>query len=282
MRLAILLTVHNRREITLSCLQALFAATLPVDAEMDVYLTDDGSKDGTAVAVKNAYSGVVVLHGDGSLFWNGGMRLAFGEALKHGYDYYLWLNDDTKLMPHALEAMLNTSKLLQVRRVKPAIVVGTTVDAESEMVTYSGRNSRGWKRPFYFDLVVAENEPVECDTLNGNCVLIPSEAAKRVGNLDPIFTHGIGDFDYGYRAHKAGCGVWVNPGAIGFCKWNPDKHIQSSRLHERIKAALHPKKYPLKVWAVFCWRYGGPLKLLHWMRPYMKAFFPRFFGDRTI
>ena len=200
MRLAVLLTVHNRREITLSCLQALFAATLPNDAEMDVYLTDDGSKDGTSEAVKNAYPGVVVLHGDGNLFWNGGMRLAFGEALKNNYDYYLWLNDDTKLLPNALESMLHTSMLLQTRRAKPAIVVGTTVDAESGMVTYSGRNSRGWKRPFYFDLVVAENEPVECDTLNGNCVLIPAAAAKRVGNLDPIFTHGIGDLDSASRS----------------------------------------------------------------------------------
>lgn len=277
-----MLTVHNRREITLSCLHALFAATLPNNVEMDVYLTDDGSKDGTADAVRVAYPGIRVLHGDGSLFWNGGMRLAFGEALKKGYDYYLWLNDDTKLQIHALEAMFHTSKLLQDRQVKPAIVVGTTVDAVSEAPTYAGRKSRGWKRPFYFDLVVAESEPVECDTLNGNCVLIPSEVAKRVGNLDPVFTHGIGDFDYGYRARAAGCSVWVNPGAIGYCTWNQDKHIQSSKLSERIKAVLHPKKFPLKVWWIFCWRYGGPLKLIHWLRPYLKAIFPHFYGDQTL
>jgi GT2 family glycosyltransferase len=282
MRLAVLLTVHNRREITLSCLHALFATTLPSDMEMDVYLTDDGSKDGTAEAVKTAYPGVAILAGDGSLFWNGGMRLAFGEALKQSYDYYLWLNDDTQLQPHALEAMLHTSKLLQNRQEKPAIVVGTTVDADSGATTYSGRNSRGWMRPFYFDLVIAESEPVESDTLNGNVVLIPAEAAKRVGNLDPIFAHGIGDFDYGLRAHAAGCSVWVNPGQIGFCKWNPDKHIQSAKLSERLKAVVQPKKYPLKVWWIFCWRYGGPLKLLHWLRPYLKAIFPRFYGDKTL
>jgi GT2 family glycosyltransferase len=282
MKLAVLLTVHNRREITLSCLQALFAATLPKNVEMEVYLTDDGSKDGTAQAVSDAYPGVIVIHGDGSLFWNGGMRLAFGEALKKGYDYYLWLNDDTKLLVHALESMLYTSKLLQDRQVKPAIVVGTTVDAVTREATYAGRNSHSRLRPFYFDLVVAEKEPVECDTLNGNFVLIPSEVAKRVGNLDPIFTHGIGDFDYGLRARAAGCSVWVNPGAIGYCKWNPDKQVQSSKLSERIKGVLHPKKYPLKVWWVFCSRYGGPLKLIHWMRPYLRALFPNLFGDQTL
>ncbi len=282
MRLAVLLTVHNRREITLSCLQALFSATLPAGVEMGIYLADDGSKDGTADAVNAAYPMVTILQGDGNLFWNGGMRLAFGEALKHHFDYYLWLNDDTQLQPHALEAMLHTSKLLQVRHSKPAIVVGTTVDAISGEPTYSGRNSHGWLRPFYFDLVIAESEPVECDTLNGNVVLIPAAVAKRVGNLDPIFKHGIGDFDYGLRAHSVGCSVWVNPGSIGFCTWNPDRHIQSTKLSERLKAVVQPKKYPLKVWWIFCWRYGGPLKLVHWLRPYLKAIFPRFYGDKTL
>lgn len=282
MRLAVLLTVHNRREITLSCLNALFATTRPAHASIDAYLTDDGSQDGTAEAVKSAYPEVKVLYGDGSLFWNGGMRLSFGEALKHHYDYYLWLNDDTQLQPHAILAMLHTSQLLQDRGEKPAIVVGTTIDAESGVSTYSGRNSRGWLRPFYFDMVVADSEPVGCDTLNGNCVLIPSEVAKRVGNLDALFTHGIGDFDYGLRAHAAGCSVWVNPGSIGFCKWNPDKHIQSAKLFKRLKAVTQPKKYPLKVWWIFCWRYGGPLKFLHWMSPYLKAISPRLFGNKTL
>lgn len=282
MRLAVLLTVHNRREMTLSCFQALFAATLPPDASIEVYLTDDGSRDGTAEVVKSAYPEVTILRGDGSLFWSGGMRLAFGEALKHHYDYYLWLNDDTQLLPHALEAMLRTSGLLQGWHEKPAIVVGTTVDAESGLPTYSGRSSRGWLRPFYFDLVVADSEPVECGTLNGNCALIPAEVAKRVGNLDTIFTHGIGDFDYGLRARKAGCSVWVNPGSVGFCRWNLDRHIQSSKLSERLKSVVQPKKYPLKEWWIFCWRYGGPLKLLHWMRPYLRALSPRLFGDKTL
>jgi hypothetical protein len=36
-----------------------------------------------------------VLGGDGSLFWNGGMRLAYADAMRSDFDYYLWLNGDT-------------------------------------------------------------------------------------------------------------------------------------------------------------------------------------------
>ena len=38
---------------------------------------------------------VRLLRGNGQLYWNGGMRRAFGEAMAADYDYYLWMNDDT-------------------------------------------------------------------------------------------------------------------------------------------------------------------------------------------
>lgn len=40
--------------------------------------------------------------------------------------------------------------------------------------------------------------------MNGNCVFIPSEIVNAIGNLDPIFSHAMGDIDYGLRAQKKG------------------------------------------------------------------------------
>jgi len=108
-RIAVLITCHNRKPKTLACLTALFNQTPPSSATTDVYLVDDGSTDGTAEEVHQAYPQVKILQGDGSLFWNGGMRKAFSEALKYDYDYYLWLNDDTILYPEAIASLLTTS-----------------------------------------------------------------------------------------------------------------------------------------------------------------------------
>src|SRR5215203_4845952 len=107
-RVAALITCHNRREKTLLCLSALFDQDMLSKTTLEVYLVDDGSTDGTAEAVQAAYPEVKVWRGDGSLFWNGGMRLAFAEAMKVGYDYYLWLNDDTLLDDHAISSLLTT------------------------------------------------------------------------------------------------------------------------------------------------------------------------------
>ena len=51
MRLAALLTCHNRREQTLVCLRALRACTLPAGCDLAVYLVDDGSRDGRLAVV---------------------------------------------------------------------------------------------------------------------------------------------------------------------------------------------------------------------------------------
>ncbi len=57
-------------------------------------LVDDASTDGTSDAVRQAYTSSQDFFRR-NLFWNGGMRGAFSEAMKDNPDYYLWLNDDT-------------------------------------------------------------------------------------------------------------------------------------------------------------------------------------------
>jgi len=105
--IAVLLTCYNRKEKTISCLDALFKNIIPDGCSLNVFLVDDGSTDGTEDAVRNAYPQINIIKGDGSLFWNGGMRVAFEAAIKNGFDYYLWLNDDTMLNKGAVSNMLS-------------------------------------------------------------------------------------------------------------------------------------------------------------------------------
>ena len=48
MNISVLMTCHNRRELTLKCLGLLLSQ---IGEDARVYLVDDGSTDGTAVAV---------------------------------------------------------------------------------------------------------------------------------------------------------------------------------------------------------------------------------------
>src|SRR5437899_4628819 len=93
-RIAALMTCHNRVACTTQSVRALKDQAVP-GTSLDLFLVDDGSNDGTAQAVVNIFPQATILTGDGNLFWCGGMRWAFDQAIKNNYYFYFWLNDDT-------------------------------------------------------------------------------------------------------------------------------------------------------------------------------------------
>lgn len=274
MRIAILLSCHNRKAKTLRCLEALFENTIPQGSSLAVILVDDGSTDGTAREVQQRFPRVEILRGDGSLFWNKAMHLAFERAMKIGFDGYLWLNDDTLLYPDALERLLATWRQLEADKRGRSIVVGSTQDPDTGGLTYGGVVKRGSLRPFKYSLVRPGDVPVPCDTMNGNCVFVPDDVARRLGNLDPRFAHAMGDTDYGLRARAAGIGVWVAPGYIGQCARNPVQGGFSDRSLPRLqrwKRMMEPKGLPPASWWAFTRRHGGLLGPLYWIWPYIRV-----------
>ena len=89
---AILMACHNRREKTMACLDALLTSDLVTDTALEVFLIDDGSTDGTSNAVSSLYPAVHLIAGDGNLYWNGGMRVAFAAAMHKGFYFNILVN----------------------------------------------------------------------------------------------------------------------------------------------------------------------------------------------
>jgi len=276
MRIATLITCHNRKKKTLACLDALFKNVLPVDCSLEVILVDDGSTDGTEHAVRECFTQVNIIKGDGNLFWNRGMHKAFARALEIGFDGYLWLNDDTALYPTALEHLIDTWREQTLATGIEAIYVGSTQNPQTGQLTYGGVIRHSFLKPFRFSLVQPGEVPLECHTMNGNCVFVPQQIAVRLGNLEPHFAHAMGDTDYGLRAGQAGIKVLVVPGFVGVCDKNPATGSFNDRslpAHERWKKMMQPKGLPPASWLVFTRRHGGFLWPLYWVAPYLKVWF---------
>jgi GT2 family glycosyltransferase len=275
LHLAVIMTCHNRMTKTLSCLEALYKQQLPSNVEMQAYLVDDGSTDGTGEGIRTHYSEVKVLLGNGYLFWNGGMRLAFAEAIKCNYDYYLWLNDDTILYPEAISNLLDSSHNLANQGYVKTVVVGSTQDPKTDLLSYGGMIASSWWHPLKFDLIKPDNNQVKpCSTMNGNCVLLSQRVVQSVGNLDPVFSHSTGDFDYGLRTHKQGGSVWLAPRYVGTCEYNPLRHQAwdepNLTLRQRWNKINEPRGLPIREWRVFASRHGGPFWIFYWLLPYAR------------
>jgi GT2 family glycosyltransferase len=119
------------------------------------------------------------------------------------------------------------------------------------------RRSR-W-RPLKFDLIEPGEQVKRCDTINGNCVLIPRNVVQVVGNLDPAFTHYAGDWDYGLRAAQQGCSVWVAPGYVGTCSQNyqPGSTVSSQvQWSEGLKKIAQPKGLAVREQTFTHWENG--------------------------
>lgn len=233
-RIAILLTVFNRKNKTLECLKKVYEQQPIKKYQVDVYLTNDGCTDGTPEAIRQQFPQVYIINTSGNLFWNRGMYTAWQEAAKKDYDFYLWLNDDSYLFNNALIILLDNSEKCNHQ----AVIVAAMRSKEKAITTYSGHNIYGKVTP--------NGELQECDTFNGNCVLIPKAIFKKVGNLDWTFHHAIGDLDYGYRVRNAGFKIYVAIKYLGTCENNPKLPAWTRTeisLAKRIKNLYSPLGY---------------------------------------
>lgn len=283
--LAVLMTCHNRVSSTTKSIGALKAQEA-LNAQIDLFLVDDGSNDGTARAVSDMLPGATVITGDGNLFWCGGTRLAFSHAMQKDYDFYLWLNDDTLLYPDAIQQLVATYHEAAAQAGKALIVVGSTKDPETGTFSYGGWQSRRGKLGTHsWEKTPPENSRwTFCDTFNGNCVLIPREVVQRIGNLDQVFRHSMGDLDYGLRAKKSGCQIVIAPGYMGECKDNDGSGLWTDRnlpIQLRWAKLLGPKGLPIREWGVFTWRHKGVLWPLVWLSPYIRFWIQALLPART-
>lgn len=276
-RLCAVLACHNRRGLTLACLRALLlsheAAGGLAACTLSAVLVDDGSSDGTANAVREAFPWVTVIEADGSLYWCRAMHRALAHPLARAADFQLWLNDDTVLHPEALARLLRQEAALRAGAPdQPLIVVGCV--GQGDQPSYGGRCAVSRWRRTHWPLVAPAAVAQAIHTMDGNLVLVNAAAARRVGNLDAAFEHAMGDHDYALRARALGVGVWLAPGVLGECATNPVRGTFNDPLlplPARWRAMLAPKGLPWRSWWRFTRRHAGWAWPLYFAWPYVRV-----------
>jgi GT2 family glycosyltransferase len=279
MKIAVLITCFNRKENTLSCLQGLYDNLAP-GKQLDIYLVDDGCTDGTAAAIAEKYPLVNVIQGTGSLYWNGGMRLAWDEARKKDYDFYLWVNDDSMIYPDAIFNLIQTYNNLVKENKSVGAILGSMVDPTTKKLTYGGRNKSSGINPLKKTTILEPQvEPITCSFVNGNLTLIPKNTVNKIGILSDIYTHGMGDFDYGLRAQSVGLDCWIAPGIFGECEVNPIKGSWKDKtldINSRVEKTKNITQLPpMNEWFHFTRQHARYVWPLLWLSTWLRCSFPK-------
>ena len=273
MKIAVLMTVYNRKEKTIQCLRALQETWRPFanQIDLDVFITDDASTDGTSQAVlaEHLPFPIHILEGTGQLFWNGGMILAWQAAIEAGgYDGYLWLNNDTYVLPEFWQDLMDTDTFSMDHYGKKGIYVGSTKDGTTGQLTYGGFDFiNKWTLKDRF--VHPDGEHIQsCEAAHGNITYVSSDVVDRMGILSKRYRHGGSDHDYTYLAHKAGFPILVCPHFCAICDNDHSgkyKKLESLSLKERLHVFWSPFGLNMHNALLFNWRcfpYRLPIVLL--------------------
>lgn len=229
-RVELVIPVHNRREITLQCLKSLSR----IDADglaVHVVLVDDGSTDGTAEAVSEAFPDVQIVSGDGTLFFTAATNRGIEAALRNDPDYVVTMNDDSVFAPGFLRSMVATADS------NPRSVVGALLllwdqphrvfQVSPRWETFSG-GYRHWNRQTVWTV---PSSPWEVELIVGNCVLFPVGAIRECGVMDERRLPQFGDAEFTPRMKKMGWRLLVDPRARVFCQPNdPPESLRSQPL----------------------------------------------------
>lgn len=267
-----LATCFNRANKTRACIESLIKRN--PDIQFEFIIVDDNSTDNT-VEVLSQYDCVNIIKGTGNLFYSGGMRIAIDRAKSKKYNefnYVMLFNDDVVFFDKSVGMLINSNIN------DSCIMVGAVCSSNGKM-SYSGSVHTSKIKPSYCNVMSTEETKAYCDTFCANCVLIPRNIFMQLDNIDPVYHHAMGDFDYGWAASKKGYKILSSYFFVGKCDDNPVTGTwrdPSLPIKERIRKKESIKGLPRKEWFHYLHKNHGLIcAIIYSITPYIKIIIGR-------
>lgn len=222
--LYLVIPVHNRLNTTRQCLECLKKQTY---SKFNIIVIDDGSSDGTSDMIRAEFPDVVLLKGDGNLWWTGATNKGCRYALDHGAQLIVTLNDDVIVGEDYL------GKLVEAHQQRPNALIGSLNLSQEKppRLLYAGIESfNPWTAKYKKRgrLLQVYNDEfsglLHTYNLPGRGVLIPRVVFDKIGFFDEkYFKHYAADYDFSLRASCVGFPLLVNMDNPVFSPYEPDR-----------------------------------------------------------
>jgi len=258
-KVSIVAPIHNRREITLQCLKSLERINKD-QIEVDVYIVDDGSTDGSSAAIRECYPQVNIIQGNGELWYTEGTNVGIRKALEGKPDYILAINDDSVFDHQFLNFLVQTARQHPKSVVGPLLLLWNEPHKLFQTAPIWSTFSGGWKHWQKQTVWTIPPDPWEVDLIVGNCVLYPASAFQDCGLMDSKRFPNFGDAEYTPRLKRAGYKLIIDPRSRVFCQPNAmPERLRNKSLAGLLRDLFVDLKQPANLTRLFLSNVlGGP------------------------
>jgi GT2 family glycosyltransferase len=211
-RVAIIVVNFNGRQYLADCLGSLAALEYPRE-RWTAIVVDNGSTDGSRDELRANHPDVRLLALSANRGFAGGNNAGIAWALAAGYDYVALLNNDTRVEPGWLSALVAVAE----READVAACGGKILSWDGAMIEYAGRvfhkeTTHGGYSDEPNDGRYSAVSPAAY-ACGGSC-LLRAEALRRLGTFDEDFFAYHEDVDWSLRAWLAGWRVLYVPDSV--------------------------------------------------------------------
>lgn len=260
MKIAIVIPVYNRIEITKTGLKKLSHALAYSrnDNRYKIIVVDDGSTDGTSAWILENFKDIVLLKGDGNLWWSGAVNKGASYALDVlESDYVLLWNDDTSPAPDYFVSLNKHLKYID----QDTILGSHVLDELSKRTWFKGAYYS--KAIGYVKHIKGEKSRREINCLTGMGTLVPAKVILDQNYWDATyFPQYYGDLDFTLRSYNKRIKLEVKPDLIlynntKYSSFNQDRRLKDymksltkiqSRYNIRIEALFHKRHSRSFIW----------------------------------
>ena len=253
-KIIVILPVHNRLNITRNFIKCLNEQTYK---NYILLLIDDGCTDDTVDYIKQKIENLIVLSGDGNLWWAGSLNMAYKFLVNKDYagnDIVLIANDDVLFDADYFEKLI-----VDISNNDGSIIISPGHDIHSDFI------ERGflinWKN-LLFHKMYEDGEP---DAITTRCLYMKYHDYKKIGGFYPkLLPQYLSDLEYTIRAKRIGYKLHISKlTSVKVDRKTTGQHIDNSiRLRDFLYHHFISKKtaYNITYWSTFIiltapWKY---------------------------
>lgn len=204
-KVCVVVPVFNRIESTERFIRSFSRSTY---RNYSLVIVDDGSTDGTSDVISKNHPNVVVIKGNGDLWWAGGTNLGVKYAIEKKFDFVLTINNDSEIEPDTLR------NLVTAAHENPNTIIGSRIMLDRQGTIWSLGVSALWKAnsflrlDYYNDsesIIQKLPNPLPTTCLTGNGTLVSVDVFKKIGLYESKFCPQYhADSEFTLRAKSKG------------------------------------------------------------------------------